>query len=82
MRFATDEELEKILYEIGVGQRMEKKAEMRGMEKGMEKGMQKGMQKGLQKGIQKGAQTATRQLLKFLKSGHSLEEAEAKFAMA
>ena len=66
MRFATDEELEKILYEIGVGQRMEKKAELRGMEKGMEKGMQKGMQ----------------QLLRYWERGHSLEEARAKFAMA
>ena len=62
MRFATDEELEKILYEIGVGQRMEKKAELRGVQKGIQKGMQ--------------------QIFKFLKSGHSIGEAKAKFAMA
>ena len=39
-------------------------------------------QEARQEGWQEATQTTARQLLKFLRSGHSLEEAEAKFAVA
>ena len=51
-------------------------------QRGWQAGAQEGWQKGRQEGRQEGAQKTARQLLKFLKSGHSLEEAEKKFAMA
>jgi len=35
-----------------------------------------------QEGIQQGMQQGVQQLIKFLKSGHTLEEAEKKFAFA
>ena len=47
-----------------------------------EKWEQKGRQEGVMEGLQKGMQRGMTQLLKFLKSGHSLEEAEVRFAMA
>ena len=54
-------------------------AELSGLAK---KWKQEGQQEGVMEGMQKGMQKGVQQLLKFLKSGHSLEEAEVRFAMA
>ena len=44
--------------------------------------MREGVLQGERRGEKRGEQRATRQIITFLKSGHSLEEAEKKFAYA
>ena len=66
MRFATDEEIRNVVRKSGLEEEWKREVEHR----------------GIQKGIQRGIQTGMMQILTFLRSGHSLEEAEKKFAVA
>ena len=47
-----------------------------------QKWLQEGEEKGMQQGMQQGMLKERQRIFAFLKSGHSLEEAEKKFAFA